>query len=85
MFAGLVQPVGPTIPLVEIQGKWIAAAVAGDMQLPDVTDQIREIQSHRELQRKTYLDSDRYILEMDYKIYSRQMGADMSAKLAGSS
>ena len=32
--AGLVQPVGPTIPLVEVQGKWIAALVSGAMTLP---------------------------------------------------
>jgi hypothetical protein len=33
IFAGLVQPVGPTIPLVEIQGRWLAAVLSGDIDL----------------------------------------------------
>src|SRR5690606_20263033 len=34
-FAGLVQPIGPTIPLVEVQARWLAAVLAGDIALPD--------------------------------------------------
>lgn len=78
-FAGLVQPVGPTIPLVETQGKWIAAALSGEMKLPSLPEQQNEVAVHRKLQRDTYLGSDRYVLEVDYGIYSKQMRTDMTA------
>jgi dimethylaniline monooxygenase (N-oxide forming) len=53
--AGLLQPVGPTIPLVEIQGRWLAAVLSGNTTLPDTAAQQREI-VHRKRQRETYLD-----------------------------
>lgn len=81
--AGLVQPVGPTIPLVETQGKWIAALVAGRMHLPDATAMAREIAAHHAYQRRTYLDAPRYQLEVDYALYSRQMRQDMARGQAG--
>jgi hypothetical protein len=80
IFAGLVQPVGPTIPLVEIQGRWLAAVLSGDIDLPDIDTQRIEIAGHRKRQRETYLDSDRYALEVDSRIYSRQLKADMSRR-----
>jgi len=83
IFAGLVQPIGPTIPLVESQGKWIAAMLSGDLRLPDESGREREIEAHRERQRKTYLDSARYVLEVDYKLYTRQMKGDLESGRAG--
>lgn len=83
IFAGLVQPVGPTIPLVETQGKWIAAYLSGQMTLPDDDGQRQEIAKHRARQRRTYLDSARYTLEVDYALYSKQMKRDIQAGKAG--
>lgn len=81
--AGLVQPVGPTIPLVEVQGKWIAALVSGAMTLPSREHMDAEIRAHRDYQRRIYIDSPRYVLEVDGKLYSAQMKADMKAGVAG--
>ncbi len=83
IFAGLVQPIGPTIPLVETQGKWIAGVLSGELELPDDATQQREIDKHRERQRKTYLDSARYVLEVDYGLYTRQMKSDLQKGRAG--
>ncbi|ASM74921.1 MULTISPECIES: flavin-containing monooxygenase [Roseobacteraceae] len=83
IFAGLVQPVGPTIPLVEIQGKWIAAYLSGAMRMPDRAARTEEIERHQQVQRKTYLDSKRYVLEVDFKTFSGQMRRDMAAGKAG--
>jgi hypothetical protein len=83
IFAGLLQPVGPTIPLVEIQGRWLAAVLSGDTALPDIATQRHEIALHRKRQLDTYLDSERYRLEVDFKIYSRQLRADMQSGKAG--
>lgn len=83
IFAGLVQPVGPTIPLVERQGQWIAGVLAGNIAMPDADAQQAEVNAHREMQRKTYLESDRYILEVDFKTYTRQMADDLKSGRAG--
>ncbi|MGH1331398.1 MAG: flavin-containing monooxygenase [Paracoccaceae bacterium] len=77
IFAGLVQPVGPTIPLVERQGKWIAALLSGKITLPSRPAQEAEIKEHIARQKKTYLGSARYTLEVDYAIYSKQMLNDV--------
>lgn len=83
IFAGLVQPVGPTIPLVETQGKWIAALLSGKMALPDIPSRRQEISEHRDRQRRTYLESARYALEVDYALYTKQMKTDMESGRAG--
>jgi len=78
-FAGLVQPIGPTLPLVEIQASWLAAVLAGDIALPDRAAMQAEIAEHRRRLAKRYVDSARYTLEVDFREYSRQLRADMAA------
>lgn len=82
-FAGLVQPIGPTIPLVEIQARWIAAALANDMTLPDAATMSREIAAHHARKQRTYLNSARYTLEVDFKSYSGALRKDMANARAG--
>lgn len=79
LFAGLVQPIGPTVPLVEIQAKWIAAVLSGRIALPEGPAMEQEIAAHAERQRKTYLGSERYLLEVDFKHYSTQLKGDIAA------
>lgn len=81
--SGLVQPVGPTIPLVEIQARWIAAAISGRMSLPGQAEMNREIEAHRSRNAKRYLDSGRYTLEVDFREYAGQMDGDMERSRAG--
>jgi dimethylaniline monooxygenase (N-oxide forming) len=83
IFAGLVQPIGPTIPLVEKQGRWIAGLLSGKMRLPDGAIRRREVETHIEHQRKSYVDSARYVLEVDYRHYSKQMHSDLRRGQAG--
>src|SRR5690606_24774440 len=40
---GLVQPIGPTIPLVEVQGRWLASVLADETRLPGRDVMQREI------------------------------------------
>jgi dimethylaniline monooxygenase (N-oxide forming) len=83
IFAGLVQPVGPTIPLVEAQGRWLAAVLSGEVSLPDAETQRREVEAHQKYQRETYLGAARYVLEVDSRTYTAQMRADMQSGSAG--
>lgn len=80
---GLVQPVGPTIPLVEVQAKWLASVLSGQLMLPEKADMERETVRHqREISRR-YVGSARYTLEVDGKHYGRQLRADMASRRAG--
>ncbi len=77
-FAGLVQPVGPTIPLVEIQGRWIARVLTGDVTLPDEESMAQEIAPHQRWVRANFVNSERYRLEVDYRTYAGQLARDMA-------
>jgi len=74
---GLLQPIGPTIPLVEIQAKWVADVLAGNISLPSEGAMNAEIDHHRKQLEKRYVRSARYTLEVDYKEYARQLHGDM--------
>lgn len=80
-FIGLVQPIGPTIPLVEIQSRWLAALIDGALRLPDRSWMQAEIDAHRRAQAR-YLDSPRYTLEVDFRAYSAQLKADLAKAAA---
>lgn len=82
-FAGLVQPVGPTIPLVELQARWLAGVLSGRIRLPAPSVMRQEIEDHRRGVARRYVNSSRYILEVDFRAYARQMAADARAGLAG--
>ncbi|RFU21951.1 flavin-containing monooxygenase [Geodermatophilus marinus] len=77
-FAGLVQPVGPTIPLVEVQGRWLARVLTGDVVLPGRDAMAQEIAAHRRWVRATFVGSERYRLEVDFRTYAGQLRRDMS-------
>jgi hypothetical protein len=76
-FAGLVQPVGPTVPLVEVQGRWIAAVCAGAVKLPSKSVMLGEIAEHQGRLRQRYVDSPRYTLEVDFREHAQQLRADL--------
>ncbi len=78
-FAGLIQPVGPTIPLVEIQGRWIARAIDGQVALPGKEGMAEEIEAHRRWVEKSFVGSQRYRLEVDFRDYAGQLTEDMAA------
>ncbi len=75
---GLVQPVGPTIPLVEIQARWVAAVLAGETTLPDEAAMREEIARHNAELAKRYVGSARYTLEVDFGDYAKQLRRDMA-------
>ncbi len=72
-FIGLVQPVGPTIPLVEIQARWLAGVLAGRLAPSSPAMAEAEIGAHHRALARTYVASARYVLEVDYKTYAGQL------------
>ncbi len=82
-FLGLVQPVGPTIPLVEVQSRWLAALLSGSMQAPEPNAMNREIENHALQVRRRYVGSARYALEVDARHYASQLKRDIKRGVAG--
>jgi dimethylaniline monooxygenase (N-oxide forming) len=80
---GLIQPVGPTIPLVEVQAKWLASVLASDTALPSREKMEAEVRAHREEITRRYVGSARYTLEVDGRKYRKQLFGDISRGLAG--
>jgi hypothetical protein len=76
-FAGLVQPIGATIPLVEVQARWIAATLKGTIALPSVAEMAREVAQHHERKQRTWLNSARYTLEVDARSYTAALRKDI--------
>jgi dimethylaniline monooxygenase (N-oxide forming) len=76
-FLGLLQPVGPTIPLVEVQARWLAALLSGAMQAPSATVMAQEIAAHRAAVQRRYVGTARYALEVDARSYTRQLLDDL--------
>jgi dimethylaniline monooxygenase (N-oxide forming) len=80
---GLVQPVGPTLPLVEIQARWLASVLANEVSLPAFPAMQEEVNKHNEHIAKQYVGSARYTLEVDFRTYAKQLAGDMNRKQAG--
>lgn len=82
-FVGLVQPIGPTIPLMEIQARWLAKLLAGDMRLPDRATMDAEIHRHQSTLKRRYVNTPRYALEVDFRDYAGRLRRDMATGFAG--
>jgi hypothetical protein len=81
--AGRVQPIGPTIPLVEIQARWLAGVLAGDIRLPGRKSMASEITRHRRMLERRYVGSRRSTLEVDFREYAAQIEGDRRRGRAG--
>lgn len=80
---GLVQPIGPTIPLVEVQARWLASVLSGETALPPKSVMQQEIKAHNAEIARQYVGTARYTLEVDYRTYSKRLKQDMTARRAG--
>ncbi|MCW0236171.1 MAG: NAD(P)-binding domain-containing protein [Ferrovibrio sp.] len=82
-FVGLVQPIGATIPLVEIQSRWLAGVLTGEIALPTQEAMQSEVREHWRGVKRRYVDSARYTLEVDYRDYARNLRTDMESGRGG--
>ncbi|HEY6547921.1 MAG TPA: NAD(P)-binding domain-containing protein [Vicinamibacteria bacterium] len=70
-FVGLFQPVGCIWPLADLQAKLIANLLAGRYRLPeDVESRIRDL---NEVTERTFMDTPRHTLEVDYHPFRRAL------------
>ncbi|HTR75416.1 MAG TPA: NAD(P)-binding domain-containing protein [Solirubrobacterales bacterium] len=70
---GLIQPLGPIMPLAEAQAEWVADLISGRAQLPPATEMRRQIATEEEKQAKRFVASKRHTVEVDFHPYLREI------------
>ena len=78
-FIALLQPLGPTMPLAEAQGRWVAAYLRGQYHLPPVAEMEAEMRRDRERVRRRYVASKRHTMEVDFDDYLYALRRELKA------
>jgi cation diffusion facilitator CzcD-associated flavoprotein CzcO len=81
-FIALLQPLGPTMPIAEAQGRWIAAYLRGEYHLPPASEMERDMHRERERMRRRYVASQRHTMEVDFDDYLFALRRELKAGAA---
>jgi dimethylaniline monooxygenase (N-oxide forming) len=77
LFAGFVDAPGGLLPLVEAQGKWIAALLTGRLRLPARREMWRSIERGERRTRERFPGESRHSIRCDPHAYRRLLRADL--------
>jgi len=72
-FIGLIQPLGPIMPVAEAQCEWVAELLDGSAALPDPEEMEREAEKEQRKMEKRYVKSKRHTIEVDFYPYLRAL------------
>ncbi len=78
-FIALLQPLGATMPLAEAQGRWVAAYLRGEYQLPPRRRMELDIRRERAQMFERYVASKRHTMQVDFDNYLYQLRREMAA------
>lgn len=79
MFAGLCQPLGAIMPLVEAQGRLFARYLSGQYELPEPSEMRRRTQLEREHVRRHFVASRRHTMQVDFERYLEDVDRELRA------
>jgi dimethylaniline monooxygenase (N-oxide forming) len=79
MFAGLVQPLGAIMPLVEAQGRLFARYLTGEYELPEPEEMRRRTALEREHVRRRFVATRRHSMQVDFDRYLGDLQREMRA------
>jgi dimethylaniline monooxygenase (N-oxide forming) len=79
MFAGLAQPLGAIMPLVEAQGRLFARYLSGEYELPDPAEMRRRSEREREYVRRRFVATRRHTMQVDFDRYLDDLHREMRA------
>jgi dimethylaniline monooxygenase (N-oxide forming) len=79
MFAGLAQPLGAIMPLVEAQGRLFARYLSGEYELPDPSEMRRRTTLEREHVRRRFVATRRHTMQVDFDRYLADLQREMRA------
>jgi hypothetical protein len=78
-FIGLIQPIGATMPIAEIQSEWVADLLEGRAAVPSEPQMNREIARYRAATAKRYACSARHAIQIDFLAYQREIRKERRA------
>jgi cation diffusion facilitator CzcD-associated flavoprotein CzcO len=78
-FIALLQPLGPTMPLAEAQGRWIASYLRGEYRLPPRAEMEADMRREHERMRRRYVASKRHTMEVDFDDYLFALRRELKA------
>jgi dimethylaniline monooxygenase (N-oxide forming) len=79
MFAGLAQPLGAIMPLVEAQGRLFARYLRGDYELPEPAEMHRRTEAERRYVRRRFVATRRHTMQVDFDRYLDDLQREMRA------
>jgi hypothetical protein len=79
MFAGMAQPLGPIMPLVEAQGRLFARYLSGEYELPDTSEMRARTVREREHVRRRFVQSHRHTMQVDFDQYLADLARETRA------
>jgi hypothetical protein len=77
MFAGLAQPLGAIMPLVEAQGRLFAQYLLGRYRLPERAEMRARAEAERERVRRRFVASPRHTMQLDFDEYLRELDEEI--------
>tara|TARA_Y100001935_G_C17252510_1_gene481815 strand:+ start:38 stop:1309 length:1272 start_codon:yes stop_codon:yes gene_type:complete len=72
-FVGLLQPLGPVMPLSEAQSKWYAKYLTGDYALPTEQFMHRFMEREQKVMAKRYVQSARHTMQVDFELFLAEL------------
>ncbi|NXG62264.1 FMO5 monooxygenase, partial [Hemiprocne comata] len=79
-FIGLIQPLGPIMPISELQSRWATRVFKGLNKLPPRHDMEADIKQKKEAMAKRYVKSQRHTIQVDYIPYMDELACQVGVK-----
>lgn len=80
-FIGLFQVTGSAIPITELQARWVAGLLVGELQLPDRPKMLEVMERDWREMQKRYVGSTRHTIQVDYWPYIFELREALENKL----
>ncbi|XP_005398381.1 PREDICTED: dimethylaniline monooxygenase [N-oxide-forming] 5-like [Chinchilla lanigera] len=79
-FIGIIQPIGATIPISEMQSRWVVRVFKGLKKLPSEHDMMADITRKRKQLAKTFVESPRDASRVQYIDYMDEIASELGVK-----
>ncbi|CAG2107437.1 unnamed protein product [Medioppia subpectinata] len=78
-FISLIQPIGPIVPIGELQSRWFAQLMAGKRSLPSRQEMRADIAVKRQAM-KRYYESERHTIQVDWLNFMDELAQQVGVK-----
>ncbi|XP_053928866.1 flavin-containing monooxygenase 5 isoform X2 [Cuculus canorus] len=79
-FIGLIQPMGPIMPISELQCRWATRVFKGLQKLPSIDRMLAEITQTKEKMAARYVKSQRHTIQVDFIPYMDELACQIGVK-----